>query len=91
VRFGAPALAVFAGGAIALAEIGRARGGGRRVFPPRTALLAPLWVLERAVTSWCAVGLRLTRGGVRYSHGTLRVAANPERVLRRRLALEDVA
>jgi len=91
MRFGAPAIAAFAAGAIALAEIGRARGGARRVFPPETALLAPVWVLERAVTSWCALGLRLVRGGVRYSHGTLRVAANPERVLRRRLAMEDVA
>ena len=48
-------------------------------------------IAERAATSWCAVALRLTRGGVRYSHGTLRVAANPERVLRRRLTMEDVA
>jgi hypothetical protein len=91
LRFGVPAVAAFAAGAIALAEAGRARGGARRVFPPRTAVLAPLWVLERAVTSWCAVALRLTRGGVRYSHGRLRVAANPERILKRRLAVEDVA
>ena len=90
-RFGVRALAAFAVGAIALAESGRRRGGARRVFPPRTAVLAPLWVLERAATSWCALGLRLAGRGVRYSHGTLRVAANPERVLRRRLAAEDVA
>jgi hypothetical protein len=90
-RFGVRALAAFAVGAIALAETGRRRGGASRVFPPRTAMLAPVWVLERAVTSWCAVGLRLARGGVRYSHGTLRVAANPERLLRGRLAAEDVA
>jgi hypothetical protein len=90
-RFGVRALAAFAVGAIALAEIGRARGGARRVFPPRTAVLAPVWVLERAATSWCAVALRLGRGGVRYSRGTLRVAAHSERVLRRRLAVEDVA
>jgi hypothetical protein len=90
-RFGVRALAAFCVGAIALAESGRRRGGARRVFPPRAAVLAPVWVLERAVTSWCALALRLGRGGVRYSHGTLRVAANPERVLRRRLAAEDVA
>jgi len=90
-RFGLRAVAALALGAIALAEIGRVRGGARRVFRPRTALLAPVWVLERAATSWCALALRVTRGGVRYSNGTLRVAANPERVLRRRLALEDVA
>jgi hypothetical protein len=91
MRCGGRAAAGFAVAAIALAEIGRARGGARRVFPPHTAMFAPLWVLERAVTSWCALALRLSRGGVRYSHGRLRVAANPERALRRRLAAEDVA
>jgi hypothetical protein len=90
-RFGGRALAGFAVAAIAVAEAGRARAGARRVFPARTAVLAPLWVLERAATSWCALALRLGRGGVRYSHGTLRVAANPERALRRRIAAEDVA
>ena len=90
-RFGGRAFVGFAVAAIVLAELGRARGGARRVFPPRTAVLAPLWVLERAATSWCALALRFARGGVRYSHGTLRVAANPERALRRRLATEDVA
>ena len=90
-RFGGRALAGFAVAAIAVAEAGRARGGARRVFAARTAVLAPIWVLERAATSWCALALRLGRGGVRYSHGTLRVAANPERALRRRIAAEDVA
>jgi hypothetical protein len=90
-RFGVRALAAFAVGAIVLAESGRRRGGARSVFPPRAAVLAPVWVLERAATSWCALALRLGRGGVRYSHGTLRVAANPERLLRRRFAVEDVA
>ena len=89
-RFGAPALGAFALGAIALAEIGRRRGGGARVFPPGASLSAPLWVLERAATSWGALALRIARGGVRYSHGRLRVAANPERVLRERHA-EHVA
>jgi hypothetical protein len=89
-RWGAGALAAFALGAIALAETGRRRGGGARVFPLAASLCAPLWVLERAATSWSALALRVARGGVRYSHGTLRVAANSERVLRARLA-ENVA
>jgi hypothetical protein len=89
-RWGTPALAVFALGAIALAEAGRRRGGGARVFPLAASLCAPLWVLERAATSWSALALRVARGGVRYSHGTLRVAAHPERVLRERFA-HDVA
>jgi hypothetical protein len=88
-RFGARALGAFVLGSIALAEAGRRRGGGTRVFPVLASLLAPAWVLERAATSWSALALRAVRGGVRYSHGTLRVAANPERVLRARLS-EDV-
>jgi hypothetical protein len=89
-RFGPAALAAFVFGCVALAESGRRRGGGARVFPLRASFCAPAWVLERAVTSWSALALRVARGGVRYSHGTLRVAANPERLLRRRLA-EHVA
>jgi hypothetical protein len=90
LRFGPAALGAFAAAAIVLAETGRRRGGGRRVFPAAASVLAPAWVLERAVTSWAALGLRLARGGVRYSHGTLRIAAHSERALRERLA-EDVA
>ncbi|GAC1570968.1 MAG: hypothetical protein NVS3B7_00460 [Candidatus Elarobacter sp.] len=85
-HWGPRALAACALGSIALAEAGRRRGGGRRVFPPAASLCAPLWVLARAATSWVALGLRVTRGGVRYSHGRLRLAANPERLLRERHA-----
>jgi hypothetical protein len=89
-RFGARAPLALAVGAIVLAETGRRRGAGARVFSPLASALAPAWVLERAVTSWIALALRGARGGVRYSHGTLRVAANPERLLRERVA-EDGA
>jgi hypothetical protein len=68
-----PALAV---GAVAVAEAGRRRADGRSSFPPTAALWAPLWVGERAITSWLAVGSRL-RGGVRYRDGRLRTAAGP--------------
>ncbi|HZO95255.1 MAG TPA: hypothetical protein VFB22_16025 [Candidatus Baltobacteraceae bacterium] len=68
---------------IALAEAGRRRAGAHRVFPARASLLAPVWVLERAVTSWAALAL-FARGGVRYSNGRLRRAATPRRVLRAR-------
>lgn len=86
-----PTLAAFGLGAIGLAELGRRRGGGSAAFTPLASLCAPAWVLERAVTAWCALALRPLRGGVRYSHGTLRVAAHPERELRRRLAAADGA
>ena len=77
---GAGALAV-----VVAAEAGRRRGGGRRAFAPTAPLWAPLWVAERAVTSWLAVGERL-RGGAAYGGGRLRDAATPLRVLQRRHA-----
>ncbi|HEX8297601.1 MAG TPA: glycosyltransferase family 2 protein [Rubricoccaceae bacterium] len=70
-------------GVVALAEAGRRRGAGRRVYGPTAALWAPLWVGERAVTSWLAVGARALRGGVAYRGGRLAVAATPLRRLRR--------
>ena len=79
------ALAAFEGAAIVIAEVGRRRGGGARVFPPTAALWAPAWVLERGVTAWAAVLLR-ARGGVRYAGRRLPRAATPTRILRARHA-----
>ncbi|MFP3467005.1 glycosyltransferase [Leifsonia sp. SIMBA_070] len=70
-------------GVVALAEAGRRRAGGRRLFPATASLWAPLWLAERAVCVWLALGARL-RGGVRYSDGRLLRAATPLRELRRR-------
>ncbi|MFC4061221.1 glycosyltransferase [Planomonospora corallina] len=72
--------AVLAGAGLAagLAEVGRRRAGGRRVFPADASLFAPVWVLERAVCSWLALAARL-RGGVPYAGRRLRVAAHSVR------------
>jgi hypothetical protein len=85
-RFGARALAAFALGAIGVAEIGRRRAGGGQVFPVAASFCAPVWLLERGATSWAALVLRIACGGVRYSNGRIRVAANSERSLRARHA-----
>lgn len=69
--------------AVAVAEVGRRRAGGARVFPPTAALWAPVWLIERAVCAWIAVGCRL-RGGVNYGGHLLKRAATPQRVLRAR-------
>ncbi len=82
-RFGARAPLAAACVAIALAESGRRRGGGTRVFPATASLAAPLWTSERAITAWVALALRAC-GGVAYSNGRLRRAATPRRVLRER-------
>lgn len=64
-----------------IAEMGRRRDGGQRVFPFAASLLAPAWVMERAICIWLALGTRVFSGGVSY-HGTiLSRAATPERVL----------
>lgn len=70
----------------AIAELGRRRGGASAVYPPAGSLLAPAWVLERALCAWLAVGQRAFRGGVRYGDGTIRRSATPKRELERRLA-----
>jgi FPC/CPF motif-containing protein YcgG len=78
-----------AGGALfvaGLAEAGRWRSGAHRVFPVSCSLLAPLWVAERGVCAWLAVGSRLIRRGVRYRDSVLAEAATPLRELRRRHA-----
>jgi hypothetical protein len=69
-------------GPVALAEIGRRVAGGRAAFPPSSSAWAPLWLAERAICIWIALGHRL-RGGVPYAGGRLRVAAHSVRSLRR--------
>jgi hypothetical protein len=82
-----PPLAVAATAAVALAERGRRRAGGRAVFPATGSLAAPLWVLERGVSAWLALAARLRHGGVAYAGARIAVAANSRRTLRRRLSL----
>jgi hypothetical protein len=70
-------------GTVGLAEAGRRRAGGAAVFPPDAALWAPVWLAERAVCAWLAVGARL-RGGVPYRGRRILLAAHSARHLRRR-------
>jgi hypothetical protein len=70
-----------AAAAVAVAEVGRRRDGGARYFSAAASALAPLWVAERAVCAWLAVGCRIT-GGVPYRGGRLRTAASSLRSLR---------
>jgi hypothetical protein len=74
-----------------LAEMGRRRAGGSSRFPASSSLLAPAWVLERAVCSWLAVRERLVHGGVVYGDHVVPRAASSMRRLRRRFAGGDPA
>lgn len=80
------ALAILVASIALAAEIGRRREGATHVFPPTTPLFAPLWLAERAVCSWLALGARVVLGGVPYRGTIIRHAATPMRVLRRRHA-----
>jgi hypothetical protein len=77
------ALAGAAAAAIVAAEAGRRRAGGDRVFPAAASLAAPLWLLERGVCAWIAVGVRIVLGGIPYRGRILKKAANSSRQLRR--------
>lgn len=66
---------------VALAEVGRRRIGEEHV-PAAVAFAAPVWLLERGVCVWLALGSR-SRGGVPYHGQRLRVAAHSRRQLSR--------
>jgi hypothetical protein len=70
---------------IGLAEMGRLRGGGRRVFPASASVFAPAWLVERAGCIWLALGARLLFGGVSYRGRRLKLAAHSVKELRSRL------
>lgn len=68
------------------AEGGRRRGGGMAIFPASTSLLAPAWLMERAICIWLALACRLLLHGVRYGNRRLVQAATPRRILRQRFS-----
>ena len=78
-------LVLAAGAAIVAAGLGRSRHGGRDVFDRISPVLAPVWIGERAVLAWVALTRRVLGGGCRYAGTVIRRAANPPRVLRRRI------
>jgi hypothetical protein len=69
---------------VLIAEAGRQRKGGGRVFPIVASLGAPLWVLERGICAWIAAAARLILGGIPYRNRIISRAATPVGVLARR-------
>jgi Glycosyltransferase like family 2 len=74
-----------AGASVLVAQVGRLRHGGNRVFDRVSPFFAPFWMVERACLVWLAVFRRFSRGGCTYAGGVIQRAATPPRVLRRRL------
>ena len=70
--------------AVLVAEAGRRADDGGRVFPVSSSWLAPLWVIERGISAWMALALRITVGGVPYRGQVMRRAATPLSELSRR-------
>jgi hypothetical protein len=66
------------------AEVGRWRAGGRRVFPATASLVAPVWIAERAICAWVALGAHLALGGIPYRGRIIARAATPMRHLEAR-------
>lgn len=81
----ASSIAALAAATVFIAEVGRRRSGGKRVFPQTTSLFAVVWLAERAICSWLALAAHLILGGVPYRGRILRHAATPMRALRERL------
>ncbi len=75
--------------AIGIAERGRRRAGGDAYFPASVSFFAPIWLAERAVTSWLAVGARVFLGGVPYARTVLKKSATSPRALRARFEAGD--
>jgi hypothetical protein len=71
---------------IIIAEVGRRKYGGQRVFAISCSFFAPAWLLERGICTWLALFQKLINGGVSYNAATIRKAANPIETIKRKLA-----
>jgi hypothetical protein len=64
-----------------VAGAGWARGSAHRYFSWLSIASAPLWLLERACSSWLAVFARVLLGGVPYGDTIITTAATPSKDL----------
>lgn len=67
IRYGGEGVVTYLGSAALLSFLlalrGRSRGRAAEFFPLRCCLFAPLWILERTVSTYCALYWHFTRGG----------------------------
>ena len=67
---------------VLMAEAGRRRAHGQRVFHWTASLWAPAWVFERSICAWIAIAARVVLGGIPYSGAIVRTAATSTRRLK---------
>lgn len=76
---GLRAALVLAFAGLVTAEAGTRRAEGQRVFPPFTTMFTPVWIAERAVSAWLALGSQIVFKGIRSRGLVLPRAATPWR------------
>jgi hypothetical protein len=69
---------------VIIAEVGRRKYGGQRVFALSCSFLAPAWLLERAICTWLAFFHKQLNGGVSYNAATIKKAANTIDTIKRK-------
>jgi hypothetical protein len=84
-------LAVLVAGSLALAIAGRLRGTAARYFPSSICFFAPLWVLERTVSTYWAIYWHLTRGGYPFGDKILSKGIGRDWISGGRVAAEAAA
>jgi hypothetical protein len=76
---------------ILVAETGRHKFQGSRVFPLACSFYAPCWLLERGFCTWLALFHKLRNGGIQYNGRIIRIAANPIWKIRMKLQSKQFA
>jgi hypothetical protein len=92
---GSNALALYVGAilisSIALALIGRSRGQASRYFPISIPLFAPLWIIERTLSTYWALYWYLARGGYPFGDKVLSKGIGRDWISGGRVAAEAAA
>ena len=92
---GSKALAFYAGGvlitSLALALIGRLRGSASQYFPFSIPLFAPLWIIERTISTYWALYWHLAHGGYPFGDKVLSKGIGRDWISGGRVAAEAAA
>jgi uncharacterized membrane protein YphA (DoxX/SURF4 family) len=85
------ALALMMAVSVLLAALGRARGVARKFFPARICLFAPLWILERSISTYWAFYWFIRKRGYPFGGQLLQKGIGRDWVEGGRIASQNVA